>query len=230
MLVGADMVSLEDTTKRHYMQPLDPDYVAAMSQEGFDPHLDLAQFAGVCSQEEIDQYNAGGARHLKAIRKGYKAANYSCVYGVGAPKLSRALGCSVGEAKKLIDAYWDRNWSIKEIGSRQVTKVLKDGSLWLQNPVSGFWNNLRAIKDAFSTLNQSTGVYVFDNWVAFIRKEGVPVIMQYHDEILTYIKRGKEESFGPINQRATDGVNNKLQLNVKVSSDWKTGDNYADVH
>lgn len=230
VLVGADKVSLEDTTKRHYMQPLDPDYVEAMSQEGFDPHLDLAKFDGVCTQEEIDEYNAGGAKHLKALRKAYKAANYSCVYGVGAPKLSRALGCSIGEAKKLIDAYWDRNWSVKEIARQQTTKVLKDGSLWLQNPVSGFWHNLRAIKDSFSTVNQSTGVYVFDNWVAFIRKEGVPIIMQYHDEVLCYTERGDTERFGPLFQRVEEALNNKLQLNVRVSSDWKTGGNYADVH
>ena len=39
------MTSLEDTCKRHYMQPYDPDYVAEMSQDGFDPHLDLAKHA-----------------------------------------------------------------------------------------------------------------------------------------------------------------------------------------
>mgnify|MGYP002878897845 CR=1 FL=1 len=36
VLCGADMTSLEDTTKRHYMQPYDPDYVHEMSQAGFD--------------------------------------------------------------------------------------------------------------------------------------------------------------------------------------------------
>ena len=40
------MTSLEDTTKRHYMQPYDPKYVHEMSQAGFDPHLDLAKHAG----------------------------------------------------------------------------------------------------------------------------------------------------------------------------------------
>ncbi len=37
VLCGADMTSLEDTTKRHYMQPYDPKYVHEMSQSGFDP-------------------------------------------------------------------------------------------------------------------------------------------------------------------------------------------------
>jgi DNA polymerase III epsilon subunit-like protein len=64
-LCGADMVSLEDTTKRHYMKPLDPDYVAEMSKEGFDPHLDLAKHAGVITQNDIDMHNSG-ERSLKA--------------------------------------------------------------------------------------------------------------------------------------------------------------------
>lgn len=55
-LVGCDMVSLEDTTKRHYMQPLDPDYVEDMQRDGFDPHLQLAVFSGELTQEEYEFY------------------------------------------------------------------------------------------------------------------------------------------------------------------------------
>jgi hypothetical protein len=50
------MVSLEDTTKRHYIQPLDPDYVESMSVPGFDPHLTLSLLAGRITQEEYDFY------------------------------------------------------------------------------------------------------------------------------------------------------------------------------
>lgn len=92
-LAGADMTSLEDTTKRHYMKPLDPKYVEEMSREGFDPHLDLALHAGVINQDDIDKHNSG-ERSLKALRKNYKVVNYSATYGVGAPKLARETGMS----------------------------------------------------------------------------------------------------------------------------------------
>lgn len=49
---GSDLSSLESTTKRHYMYPHDPEYVAEMSVEGFDEHLSLAKFAGVITQDE----------------------------------------------------------------------------------------------------------------------------------------------------------------------------------
>lgn len=55
-ICGADMVSLEDTTRRHYVKPLDPNYVAKQSEPGYDPHLDLAVKAGMCTQDEYEFY------------------------------------------------------------------------------------------------------------------------------------------------------------------------------
>ena len=114
LLCGADMTSLEDTTKRHYMHSYDPDYVAEMSQPGFDPHLDLARHAGYATQEEIDKYNRGEMPKLKELRKNFKVVNYSATYGIGAPKLSRETDMSEKQAKDLLDAYWNRNWSVKK--------------------------------------------------------------------------------------------------------------------
>lgn len=56
VMCGADMVSLEDTTRRHYIQPLDPVYVAKQSEIGYDPHLDLATKAGMCTEDEYEFY------------------------------------------------------------------------------------------------------------------------------------------------------------------------------
>lgn len=170
------------------------------------------------------------AKRIKKMRKPAKTTNYSSLYGVGKKKLARTAGLTERDADLLLKAFWDINWSILEVSKLQETKVLKDGSLWVKNPISGFWHNLRDMKDIWSTLNQSTGVYVFDNWLAFVLKEGVPMVMQYHDEGLFYTKKDDTERFGLLFQRVEEALNNKLQLNVRVSSDWKTGDNYADVH
>ena len=114
VLCGADMTSLEDTTKRHYMKPLDPEYVAEMSREGFDPHLDLAKHAGVVTQDDIDKHNSG-ERSLKALRKNYKVVNYSATYGVGKQTLARNTGMSESEAQTLLDAFWSRNWAVEKV-------------------------------------------------------------------------------------------------------------------
>ena len=56
LLCGADMVSLEDTTKRHYIYPYDPEYVDEMATSDFDPHLKLLVMSGKITEDEYKFY------------------------------------------------------------------------------------------------------------------------------------------------------------------------------
>ena len=227
-LCGADMTSLEDTTKRHYMKPLDPEYVEEMSKDGFDPHLDLAKHAGVVTQEDIDKHNSG-ERSLKSLRKNYKVVNYSATYGVGKQTLSRNTGMSEREAQTLLDAFWSRNWSVEKVSKDARVRTLF-GTMWIYNPVSRFWYSLRSDKDRFSTLNQSTGVYCFDSWVKECRGMGLQSIGQFHDEVIVLTKEGDEDKVENIMNMAIDNVNQDLQLNVPLGVDAQFGRTYADIH
>jgi len=201
-----------------------------MSTEGFDEHLDLAKHAGEVTQEQIDLYNQGKAPELKAVRNIFKPANYAGVYGVRELTLSRSTGMSVAKCKDLLDAYWQRNWSVNKIAKAQFIKTLKDGSMYLKNPVSGFYYSLRYEKDTFSTLNQGTGVFVFDLWVMKCRDKGVNFSLQYHDEHLSYVPLGKEEEHKKLLEEAMREVNETLKLNVEITSDIQFGESYAAVH
>ena len=228
-LCGADMTSLEDTTKRHYMHPFDPAYVFEMSQDGFDPHLDLAKHAGSVTQEDIDAYNNGEKPELKALRKNFKVVNYSATYGVGAAKLSRTTGMSVPESQKLLDAYWERNWSVKAFAESQKVRKI-GGEMWVQNPVSKFWHSLRYEKDIFSTLNQSTGAYCFDKWVGYYRTKRPNIIGQFHDESINLVRKGEEDEHTSVLKWAIEKVNEELKLNVDLDIDVQYGQRYSDVH
>jgi DNA polymerase I-like protein with 3'-5' exonuclease and polymerase domains len=228
LLCGADMTSLEDTTKRHYMMPYDPQYVKEMSVDGFDPHLDLARHAKFVTQKEIDQHNKGEI-DLKPIRKNFKVVNYSATYGVGAEKLSRETGMSIPKAKRLLEAYWDRNWSVKKFAEDQPIKTIGD-DMWIQNPVSKFWHSLRYKKDAFSTINQSTGSYCFDRWVAIYRNRRSNIIGQFHDESINLIREGEKEEHTEVLKLAVQKLNEQLKLNVSLGIDVQYGNNYAEVH
>ena len=227
-LCGADMTSLEDTTKRHYMKPLDPNYVAEMSKEGFDPHLDLAKHAGIITQEDIDKHNSG-EKSLKSLRKNYKVVNYSATYGVGAAKLSRETGMSKKEAQKLLDAFWSRNWSVQKVATTLRKRELF-GGMWVQNPVSGFWYSLRSEKDRFSTLNQGTGVYCFDNWVKKCREKGIKTVGQFHDEIIALVKEGDQIETAMNMNYSIQELNEQLKLNVDLGVDAQFGKTYAEIH
>ena len=228
VLCGADMTSLEDTTKRHYMKPLDPDYVEEMARDGFDPHLDLAKHAGAVTQSQIDKHNSGEVS-LKSLRKNYKVVNYSATYGVGAAKLSRTTGMPIPQAASLLAAYWKRNWSVKAFSEAQHIRKI-NGEMWVQNPVSKFWHSLRYEKDVFSTLNQSTGAYCFDKWVAYYRTKRPNILGQFHDESINQVRKGDEQEHSSVLQWAIEKVNQELKLNVDLGIDIQYGNTYSEIH
>jgi hypothetical protein len=228
VICGSDMVSLEDNTKRHYIQPHDPEYVAEMQQEGYDPHLSLAVFAGAMTKEQYIEHTTG-IKKYNDIRKPFKVTNYSSTYGIREKKLARDLNCSVAFAKSLLDAFWAKNWAVQKVA--QDCEVKHTGqSMWLKNPVSGFWYQLRAEKDRFSTLNQGTGVYCFDTWIYNVRKLGCVINFQFHDEKGSVVKVGQEQWRKDLLEKAMERTNDTLQLNVPLGIDVKFGKTYSEVH
>lgn len=244
-LCGSDMVSLEETTKKHYMFPYDPEFVADMSTPGFDAHLDLAKHAGRVTQADIDRYvevkasldngkkvldkDVAHVALIGSIRKIYKAANYACVYGVGGATLARSAGLKVPEANSLIETYWKRNWAVKR--ACEDIKIKKVGNeMWLLNPVSGLYYSLRNMKDVFSTLNQGTGVYCFDSWIMEIFKHRKQLTAQFHDEIVLEIKKGARDKCTKLLKMCISKVNERLKLNLDLDVDIQFGQNYAEIH
>lgn len=233
---GSDMVSLEATTRNHYIRPLDPKYVEEMIQPGYDPHLKIAVIAGKITEDDYEFYKnydevSDPARYkaIKAIRKKAKTVSYSAMYGVGATKLAREIESTKQEAQELLDGFWKLNWAIKSVAGKQKVKIV-GGKMWLQNPVSGFWHSLRAEKDAWSTLNQSTGVWCFDNWVSYARLLGVKIAFTFHDELGSPVKIGSEDFTKEVLLDAIKFTNKKLSLNVELGVDIQFGDNYAKIH
>ena len=228
VVCGSDMDSLEQNTKMHYMTPHDPEFVATQQTEGFDAHLDLAKFAGAVTQEEIDQHNRTGS--LKVLRKNYKVTNYSATYGIKPLGLSRRGGFSVADAEKLLTSFWERNWALEAIAKKTKTKKTRDGKMWLYNPVSRFWYSLRHDKDKFSTVNQSTGVYCFDTWLGYCVAGGLKAIGQFHDESIFLVKKGDEPETARVVEESMRKTNEKLKLNVTLSTSPEFGDNYSEIH
>ena len=160
-----------------------------------------------------------------------KRVNFSCVYGAGPPKIAETTGMSLKEAEVLHSAYWERNKAVKLVSSCTIIKTI-NGNMWLYNPVSTFWYPLRYEKDIFSGLNQSTGVYCFDRNIAEVRKRGVKMSFQYHDEWMACFDRREitEEQIKQIIKESIDTVNENLKLNVPLGSSADFGSNYAQIH
>jgi hypothetical protein len=256
ILCGSDMQSLEDTTKQHFMYFFDPEYVTKMRVPGFDPHLSMAVFAGMILEDDSEFYkwyervkelnatlHAEGKlpvhsftfeedarfKRIKKIRGDAKIVNFSAVYGVGAAKMALTTGWPIAKCKALLAAYWKLNKSVKQVANACTVKTI-NGQMWLFNPVSKFWYALRFEKDKFSTLNQGTGVYCFDMQIRNIRKRGIKLCGQFHDECIFPLPKGTEQQYTKWLQEAIVDTNAELKLNVPLGISIEYGPNYAEVH
>lgn len=237
--LGSDLSSLEDRVKHHFMLPHDPEYVATMQEDDFDPHILMALIAKMITQEEYDEFKRGNkTANAKAARKKGKTTNYASVYNAGAAKIAQAAGVPVKEGEILHEAYWKLNWSVKAIAEEQV--VIKDsrGSKWLVNPVNGFCYSLRKESDRFSTLAQGTGAFFFDVWLdnclnMMQERYGAKTLTgQMHDEHI-FVVRNKEkfiEQFKEIIQLAIEEVNHDFKLRRKLGCETQVGYRYSDIH
>ena len=226
------MSSLEDTTKQHYMYFFDPDYVTQMRVPGFDPHLDIAVLAGMLTVEQAEQHKRKEVDYSQ-VRNKAKTVNFSGIYGAGPPKIALTTGMPLQQAKKLHKTYWDRNKAVKQVAASFKTKTTYyegEEQMWLLNPVSGFWYSLRYEKDKFSTGNQGTGVYCFDLYVKEVRKRGLKIMLQYHDEIaFPVLESAQEETVKKLNESIIE-VNRILKLNVPLGISVDFGLKYSDIH
>jgi hypothetical protein len=238
VLCGADVASLEDTTKRHYMYPLDPDYVDEMREEGYDPHLKLLVIAGKITEDDYGFYveykktevgDTARFKTLDKLRKKAKGTNYSALYGVGKAKLARSSGMTEAEAGQLLQTFWEMNWAIREVAKTAEKRVIA-GQMWVKNTINGFWYSLRYEKDIWSTLNQGTGSYCFDQWVAYYILQGGSICFQAHDELVARIPKGAEKLAEDALKIAMSRVNEKLKLNVPLDISIQYGRTYADIH
>lgn len=242
ILAGSDMSSLEDRVKHHFMLPHDPEYVATMQADGFDPHILMALTAMMINQSEFDAFMAdpkgSHPAHVKKGRKNGKTTNYASVYNAGAAKIAQAAGVDLETGKKLHTAYWELNWSVKAIAEEQV--VFKDsrGNKWLINPVNGFCYSLRSEADRFSTLAQGTGSYFFDMWVdniltAMLAQFGRKTLTgSFHDECIICLGDSEKNrrAIASIIEDAVEKVNKDYNLRRKLGCQTQFGDRYSDIH
>lgn len=229
-LAGADLKNIEDLTKRSYIKPLDPEYVETMMADDYDGHLEIAVRAGLLTEEQAEAHKKGEADYSEE-RTQAKMVNFSATYGVGVKTLARSMGVSESVAKPILDAYWKRNWAVEKFSESCRIKTIGT-QMWVQQPVSKFWYTLRSTKDVFSTVNQSTAVYVFDMWVKELRKNGNKISGTVHDELIIkemWDNRSQEEVTESF-RKAMDTVNSTLGLELEVGFDIDFGRTYLDIH
>jgi DNA polymerase I-like protein with 3'-5' exonuclease and polymerase domains len=243
-MCGADLSSLEDSTKQHYIYFFDPEYVKEMRTEGYDPHIDIALLSELITHQQAQRYKElktykeltkdenDELNLISSLRAIAKNGNFAMTYGAFPKKVSQTINQPLKIAENLYKIYWERNSAIKSI-VKSINIKNVNNQKWIRNPVSGFWLYLKNEKDIFSTLNQNTGVYFFDTWIKNIKKRfdnKIIICLQYHDEIMFYCKNEDKEFASNNLKEAIKETNNQIKLNIEINISEAWGKNYAQCH
>jgi DNA polymerase I-like protein with 3'-5' exonuclease and polymerase domains len=268
VLCGSDLSSLENTIKFNLQLPYDRDYVMSQMSDDFDPHLDIAIEAGLVNYDEVNFYKISKEgfpesnyeitdklrdmldltddeikveiKRIGKARSSGKATNYSCQYGAGGATVARAAGVSLRVGEKLVKAYRKLNWTIDVIAAQMNTKRTSFG-VYQFNPFNNMWYNLKTKKDAFSTLVQGTGAYVFDLWLSQIfklrdsgeyklGKDGALLLAQFHDEFILEVDEDCQDECRRLISDALDNVNRIMKLEIPFGCDIQFGKDYSEIH
>ena len=129
---------------------------------------------------------------------------------------------SQAEAQQLLDGYWKLNNSVKVFSSHCKVKTVRD-QMWVLNPLNNFYYSLRKESDIFSTVNQGAGSFIHILWMANMRKKGLKIRGNFHDEIVTVCKSEDKEKVEKIIRESMDLVNKQLGMKVTLKVDVHFG-------
>ena len=162
-------------------------------------------------------------------KDGVEMITGNCTYGASAKKISETADIPLKDGKKLHEAFWNLNWSVKKFAEDRAKKVV-DGREWVYSDFSKIWYLLSSPHLVFSVVNQSSGACVFDTLLYFIIKEGITPIKTIHDELSYYINEGEEEETITKIQRAVAKTNAVLKSPIPFRSTTEFAKSYGDVH
>ena len=244
VLIGIDIASLENYTRTNLICEIDPNSIIELLNPDFDTHLDLAVFAGAMTLEESDLYKEIKKKlknkteteeeytlfqRLDDIRSAFKTLNYQSLYGAGVASIAKSTGKTRKEAQYMYDSYWSKNFAVKlRANSAPIKSCL--GTRWIYNDIVNIWFELRSDKDKFSSLNQGLGSVIFYNWVKEMRREGVEITLNMHDEVQIRSLTDEVDKTKDTALKSIDVVNKKFKLTVPIKIDISVGDSYGSTH
>jgi DNA polymerase-1 len=228
VLLAADYSQIELRLLAHFSG--DPLLVEAY-RRGDDIHtLTASQVFGVPSGE----VNAEHRRRAKAV-------NFGIVYGLSAFGLSQQIGIEQKEAKRFIEAYFEKYAGVRSFIDRTLEQAradLKIATLFgrvrpLPDMLSKNWN-LRgfAERTAVNTPLQGTAADLIKLAMiridAEIRRRNLRsrMLLQVHDELVFEVPNGELDSMKELVQQQMENVH---QLKVPLKVDLGVGHNWRDL-
>jgi len=174
-------------------------------------------------------------------RRRAKAVNFGIVYGLSAFGLSQQIGIDTKEAKRFIDAYFEKYSGVREFIDRTLEQARRD------QKVSTLFGRVRPIPDihsknfnlrgfaertAVNTPLQGTAADLIK--IAMIRidaelqarKLASRMLLQVHDELVFEVPEGEVDA---MKRLVTERMENVHELKVPLKVDLGVGPNWRDL-
>ncbi|MDU0478517.1 DNA polymerase I [Staphylococcus chromogenes] len=222
-LLTADYSQIEMRVMAHLSA--DPGLIAAY-QEGEDLHNYVGSRVFDVPVSEV----------TPELRRRVKAMSYGLVYGLSAFGLAGQLDISAGEAKKIMDAYFERFGGVRDYLARVVEQARKDGytatlfgrrrylpELMSDNRVA----RENAERAALNAPIQGTAADIIK--VAMLRVNAAlkglesRVLLQVHDELVVEVAQGELDRVREIVEREMDAAITlavPLEVSAGSGTDW----------
>jgi len=201
-------------------------------RDGLDIHLATAAKVHGVSLDEV----------TPEMRRGAKMVNFGIIFGISAFGLSRNLGIARGEAKAIIDAYFEQYPGVKSYMEETVAKAKKDGYV---ETITGRRRYLRDInssshvvksaaeRTAINTPIQGTAADMIKIAMVNVSKAlgeagaRSRMLLQVHDELVFDLARDEEKSVVPL---VVAAMQTTVPMEVPIVVDTGVGENWLEAH
>lgn len=228
-LVGVDFTALENRVIGHYTSVIDGG-VYAKRLEVEDPHDNTVELAKQCG--------------LQITRTQAKTVNYALSYGAQPPKLQDSLGCHIGTARNLWNAWWEDRAALKVLKGQLESAITARGQMDKNNLKRGAYikgldgrkvyvrsrhSLLNAlIQSAGAVLNKVATIYLYRQIGA--RGIHAHLVGNFHDEIQAEVEKDSVEMYKQLAVESIEKSGQVFDLRISMVGDVKVGNNWKETH
>ena len=226
VLLGADYSQIELRVLAHLSN--DPSFLDAFNN-GLDIHKATASKVLGIPESEITQEERSKA----------KAINFGVIYGMSSFGLSEQLGISIKEADTYIREYFQKHQAVEEYMNSQVEFAKENGYVSTILGRKRYINEIKAsnfnvrqqgerlamntpVQGSAADIIKLAMILVYEKLKSYKSK----LILQIHDELIIQVEK---EELEEIKVLLKESMENAIKLQVKLSVDMHTGDNWENL-
>ena len=215
-LLGADASGLELRCLSHFLHRYDDGKYSKELLEG-DIHTANQKAAGLETRDQA------------------KTFIYGFLYGAGEEKIGSIIGRGSKEGRIIKNRFLQKTPALKKLKDAVNTSAKKG---WIKG-LDGRQLPIRHAHAALNTLLQSAGALICKRWYLNIHiglrdngltEKDASIVAFIHDEVQLQVRKGLEQKVGDIIQQAMQSTKDYYNFNIRLDTEWKAGNNWADTH